>query len=278
MPPRAYWKGQLKLSLITFPVRLYNALNSSHKVSMNQLHSECKQRIKTQTVCPEHGPVPRTDLIKGYEFEKGKYVVIDEGDLERIKLESNRTLELVQFVDRDELSPVHLNTPYFVAPEGNMGEDAFCVIREAMRDAGKIGIGRVVLSAREHMFALDPDGKGFSMTTLRYSGELRSSTPYFEEIGDHEIDEDHMSLAQQLITKHSAPFDHAAFSDRYQDALMEMIRAKIEGTETVDEPQAETSNVVNLMDALKMSVEAAPKKPPAASVKSTRKKKKAKRA
>ncbi len=277
MPPRAYWKGQVKLSLVAFPVRLYNAISSSSRVALNQLHAECNSRIKSKTTCPIHGEIPRSDLVKGYEFEKGKYVVIDDADLERIKLESNRTLELLQFIDADELQPKLLNTPYYVAPDGALGEEAFAVIREALQRTNKVGIGRVILSNREHVFALQPEDRGFCMTTLRYAQEIKSSTSYFEEIGKHEIDDDQLSLAEELIRKHSAVFEPEQFKDRYRDGLMEVIKAKIEGAEPVVEQQAEAGKVINLMDALKQSVKAKPgKKPPASSVKTTRAKKKSK--
>lgn len=269
MPPRASWKGQLKLSLVSIPVCLYNAITSSSRVSMNQLHKGCNRRLKQQMVCPEHGNVDRADIVKGYEYEKDRFVIIEEEDLESIKIETNKTIEITQFVDADELDSIYLDAPYYVAPDGPMAEDAFRVVREAMKKSGKVAIGRVVMSSREHVVTISPDGPGFRMSTLRTADEVKASGQYFEAIREAEVPKDHLALAEQLIAGISAPLDLSQFHDRYQDAMLTMIKAKIAGTTPVAAPEVEVGQVINLMEALKQSVAtaAAQKKPPAASVK-----------
>lgn len=283
MPPRASWTGHLKCSLVSFPVRLYNAVSSSSRISLNQLHRETHRRLKQQMIEPELGPVDRTDIVKGYEFEKDRYVILDEADLEKVKLETNKVIDLVQFIDAGEVDQRYLDNPYYVAPDGPVAEDAFRLVREAMREAKKTGIGRIVLSNREYVAALDVYGTGFLMTTLRYAHEVRGADAYFEDIRNGQVDKQQLKLAKDLIEGMSAKFDPAQFTDRYQDALMEVIKAKIEGTEPVVAHEEEVGKIINLMEALKKSVEAAggQKKPPAKSIKKAEKKpaaKKAKRA
>ncbi len=275
MPPRASWKGQLKLSLIAIPVRLYNAVTSTAKVSLNQLHRDCHQRLRNNLNCPEHGDVPRSEVVKGYQYEKGKYVVIEESDLDQIRLETTKIVEIVQFVDAGELDPIYWNTPYYVAPDGPVAEEAFRVIREALQKTGKIGIGRVVMVGKEYVVALKVEDKGFMLTTLRYAAEIRSSASYFEEITEGAVPKDQLKLAEQLIESKSSPLDTAGFTDRYQEALLEVIKAKIDGSEPVLVQEAEAGKVLNFMEALKQSVAAdVKKKPPARSVKKTAARKK----
>lgn len=287
MPPRASWTGYLRLSLVTIPVRMYNAVTSTSKVSLNQLHKDCHQRMRQQMVCPEHGNVEREDIVKGYEYEKDKYVVIDEADLEKVKLETTKTVELIQFVNAGELNPIFLNTAYYVAPEGPVAEEGFRVIRDAMRQANKVGIGRVVMSGKEHIVALQVEDKGFVLNTLHYASEVRSPAAYFEEILNKEVNKDQLNLAKQLVENSTVTFDPSQFKDRYQEALLEIIKAKVEGSEPILVPSAEVGKVVNLMDALRQSVAQskpakeeglkAEKKPPAESVKpAARSKKKSK--
>ncbi len=272
MAPRASWKGQLKLSLVTLPVRLYNATTSTSKITLNQLNRETNNRLRQQMIDPETGPVNRQDVVKGYEYEKGKYVLVEAEELDKIKLETDKTIDLIQFCDAAELNPLYLSSPYFLAPDGPMGEEAFRVIRDAMRKTNKVGIGRVVIANREHIVALQVWQQGFLLTTLRYANEVRSATPYFSEITEKEVRADQLSLAEQLIDNIAAPFDPSLFEDRYQDALLALVKAKIEGSEPVYAQEAEVGQVINLMEALKASVENMPKKKPAAqSVKSPKK-------
>jgi DNA end-binding protein Ku len=274
MAPRASWSGQLKLSLIGIPVRLYNVISSQNETPRHMLHKECLQRVRYQTVCPEHGNIGRDEIVKGYEYEKDRYIVLDEAALETIKLETTKAIELIQFIEAKELDPLFLNTPYYVAPDGRVAEEAFRVIREAMRHVNKIGIGRVVMTSKEHLIALRVQGKGFVLTTMHYAQEVRSATAYFEEIRDGEVEKDQLTLAEQLVESKSAPFDPEHFSDRYQKALLEIVKAKIEGAEPVRALKSEPGKVVNLMEALKKSLAQTSKKPPAASVKTPARKQK----
>jgi len=285
MPPRASWTGYLKVSLVTIPIRLYNAISSTSKISLNQLHKNCNQRLKQQMVCPIHGKVEREDIAKGYEFEKDKYVVIDEADLEGLALETTKSIEITQFIERDQLNPIYLNTPYYVGPDGPIAEEAFRVIREAMRQSGKLGIGRVVMSGKEHVVVLDVEDKGFKLSTLYYASEVRSGAAYFEDIRNADVDRGHLELAKQLIEQYTVDFNPEQYKDRYQDALLEIIKQKIEGTTPIVVQRTEVGKVVNIMDALRQSVAQASskaklqKKPPAESIKTTeRAQKKAKRA
>ena len=278
MPPRATWTGQLRISLVAFPVRLYSAVSSASRVSMNQLHKDCGRRLRQQMVCPEHGAVERTDIVKGYEYEKDKYVTIDEADLEKVRLDTTRTIDILRFVSADELDPLYEESAHYVGPDGAMAEEAFRVVREALRQSGKVGIGRVVIAGRERIVALKPQDRGFVLSTLRSAEEVRAAGPYFEGIKDAEISPDQLQLAAQLIESKSASLDISSFQDRYQHSLMEIIKAKIAGAEPVVSPEAEVGQVINLMEALKRSLEQEPvKKPAARSVKTAAKAKRARK-
>jgi DNA end-binding protein Ku len=275
MAPRASWTGYLRLSLVTIPVRLYNAISSTSKVSLNQLHKECNLRLRQQMVCPEHGKVEKEDIVKGYEFEKDRYVVVDETDLEKIRLETTKTIELIQFVDANELDPIYFNTPYYVAPDGPVAEEGFRIVREAMRQANKVAIGQVVISSKEQVVALKVQERGLVLNTLHYAEEIRNSSSYFEEIKNGNVDKNQLALAEQLVKSYTAAFDPSKFTDHYQNSLLEVIKGKIAGSEPVVAQRVEAGKVINLMDALKQSLtqkqslaqSVAQKKPPAASVK-----------
>jgi DNA end-binding protein Ku len=254
MPPRTSWTGNLKLSLINIPIRLYRAVSSTARTSLNMLHEECHQRIKYQYTCPVHGEVEKDHIVKGYQYERGRYVVLSDDDLDKVKLETTRTLEIVQFIEDAELDPIFLDTPYYMAPDGPVAEEAFRVLREAMRHENKTAIGRVAMGGREHIVAISPHEKGLVMTTLHYGREVRKSEPYFEEIAEKEIDEDELALARQLIGSKSRPFDPNAFRDRYEEALGETIRAKLQGEEPEALAVEEPRKIVDFMDALKRSI------------------------
>jgi DNA end-binding protein Ku len=244
----------LKISLVTVPVRVYTALNNGEKITFNQLHKGCHQRVRQKLVCPVHGEVERENIVKGYEYAEQKFVTMDEADLEKVRLETTATLDLVQFVRPEELDPLLLDAPYYVGPDGPVAEEGFGVLREALRRAKLIGIGRVVLSGKEKLVALKPLGKGFVFFVLRYLAEVRPANDYFQDLPEQKPDETQVALAQQLIASKSAPFHHAAFTDRYQSALLEVIKAKIQGTEPVLVPRHEVDQVISLMDALRQSV------------------------
>jgi DNA end-binding protein Ku len=276
MAPRASWTGYLRLSLVTIPVRLYNAISSTSKVSLNQLHKNCNLRLRQQMVCPEHGKVEKEDIVKGYEFEKDRYVVVDEADLEKIRLETTKTIDLMQFVDAGELDPIYFNTPYYVAPDGPVAEEGFRILREAMRQANKIAIGQVVISSKEQVVALKVQERGLVLNTLHYAEEIRNAASYFEEIKNGDVDKNQLALAEQLVNSYTTAFDASKFTDRYQNALLEVIKGKIAGSQPVVAQRVEAGKVINLMDALKQSLaqSAAQKKPPAASVKTVAQKEK----
>ena len=270
MAPRASWKGQLRLSLVAIPIRMYNAVSGATRISLNQLHKDCHLRLKQRMECPEHGPVDRSEIVKGYEYEKDTYVVIDDADLESVKLETTKIIEIVQFVDEKDLDPIFYESPYYVAPDGPVADEAFRVIRTAMNKSGKIAIGRVVLTNREHVIAIKPKGKGMLLSTLRTNAEVREAAPCFEEIRDGEVKKEQLQLAEQLIETLNEPLDITKFNDRYQDALLDVIKAKVKGEPPIQVQEAEPGKVINFMEALMKSVADAPakgkKKPPAPSV------------
>jgi DNA end-binding protein Ku len=261
---RSNWKGYLRVSLVSCPVRLYVASSSAEKISFNNLVPGSMSRISMVPTDPATGkPVRREELLKGYEFEKGRYVVVSEEELEQLQVESNRVIDVTQFVADDEVDPLYLDSPYWLAPDGKMANEAFRVIVEAMRREGKVGVGRLVLSSRERPVLLSPRGKGIMIRTLRAPDEVRREGPYFEDIEEGPLDQSAITLAQQIVAQKSAPFDPQMFGDRYQEALAELIKAKIKGEKVVTPEVAEPVPVVDLMAALKKSLETM--KPPASS-------------
>lgn len=270
MALRASWKGHLRLSLVSCPVRLYNATTAGKRVSFNLLHRETNNRVRMVPHDPERGAVDRSELVRGYEYERDRYVVVGDEDLAKVKLESSEIIDIESFVDADDADPIYFESPYYLAPDGAVAEETFRVIREAMRRKNKIALSRIVLSSREHLIAMSPRDKGIMVTTLRTADEVRADEPYFADIRDEAPEPELVELAEQLIEKKSAPFDPASFHDRYQDALLELVKAKIKGEEPVIAKAPERGKVINLMDALKRSVgEAEERKPPATSRPST---------
>ncbi len=254
MAPKTSWTGNLKLSLISVPVRLYRAVSATSRISLNMLHEGCNRRIHYRYDCPVHGTVDKNDIVKGYQYEKGKYVVLDEETLGNVKLETTKTMEIVQFVREEELDPVYLGTPYYLAPDGPVAEEAFSVLREAFRLSGKVGIGRVTMAGREHIAAIQPRDKGFVLTTLHYAKEVRNAGIYFEGIHGREIARDELDLAQQLIEKKTRTFHPEEFRDRYDEALSEVIQAKLAGKEPTVVAEEQPGKVVDFMEALKRSI------------------------
>jgi DNA end-binding protein Ku len=225
MKPRCTWSGYLKLSLVTVPVRVYNAISTADKISFNQLHKTCHQRIKQKLVCPVHGEITREDLVKGYEYATDQFVILNETDLEAVRLETTSTIELVQFIRPDELNPMFLDAPYYVGPDGPVAEEGFTVFCEALRRAKRIGIGRVVLGGKEKLVALKPSGKGLAFFTLRYATEVRAANPYFEDLRQEPPDAAQVALAQKLIESKSSPLNLASFTDCYQTAVLDLVKA-----------------------------------------------------
>jgi DNA end-binding protein Ku len=266
MAPRTTWKGHLKLSLVSCPVRLYNAVSRSERVSFHLLHKDTHNRIQMFPHDPELGKVDRSDLVKGYEYEKDQYVILTQEDFDKVQIDSSKAIVIEKFVDQKDVDPIYFDSPYYVAPDGPVAEETFRVVHEAMRQKKKVALSRVVLSSREHLIALSVRDKGFVVMTLRAANEVREDTPYFEDIGEEEPDPEMLELAEALIDKKSGKFDPSEFKDRYQEALLELVKAKIKGQEPVIAKAPERGKVVNLMDALKRSLdEGEARKPPAKS-------------
>ena len=261
MAARAYWKGQIRLALVSIPVEIYPATKSGASISFRQIHEPSGKRVHYEKVVEGIGPIDAGEIIKGYEVSKGNYVLLDEEEIESVKIESKKTLELVQFVEAHEIDPLYFEKPYYIAPADDLAEEAFIVLREALRKAKKVGLGQLSMRGREVLVAIKPCGKGLLMETLRYADEVRKGQAFFTEIDDQKPDEELLDLATTLIDKKTAPFDAANFEDHYAGALMNLIQKKAKAKdgkkvlEDVDEPDpGRGSNVVDLMAALKKSV------------------------
>jgi DNA end-binding protein Ku len=257
MAPRSTWKGHLRLSLVSCPVRLYNATSRSEKVAFNLLHKDTHNRIQMKPHDPELGPVERSDLVKGFQYEKDQYVVFTEEDFDKVQIETSKAIVIEKFVDANDVDPIYFEQPYYVAPDGAVAEETFRVIQHAMREKRKVGLSRIVLANRERLIALTCRDKGFLMMTLRTADEVRDSADYFTDIKDEEPEEEMLDLAEKLIEQRSGRFDPSEFKDRYHDAVVEMVKAKVKGQEPVLAKAPERGKVINLMDALKRSLEEA---------------------
>jgi DNA end-binding protein Ku len=256
MAPRAYWKGSLKLSLVSCPVVLYPASTTVEKTRFHMINKETGNRLKQQMVDSETGDVVESDQKgRGYELGKGEYVEIEKEELEAVQVESNHTIEIESFVPRDEIDKRYLNHPYYIAPDGKAGVDAFAVIRDAMKDKDRVALARVVLSNREHVMAIEPLGKGLLGTTLRYPYELRDEGEYFDDIKNPKISRDMIELAAHILDSKAAHFDPSKFKDEYENALKTLVKRKAAGKPVkVVEPEERPDNVINLMDALRQSL------------------------
>jgi DNA end-binding protein Ku len=254
---RSSWKGYLKLSLVSCAVALYNATSASERVSFNTLNRKTGNRLKQQMLdSVTEEPVDPSDRVKGYQVSKGQYVMVEDEDLEALKIESTKLIEIEAFVPEAEVDQIYLDSPYYLAPDDRVAEEAFAVIRDAMAAKQVVGIGRVVLQRRERMLMLAPRGKGILATTLRYPYEVRQDAEYFSDIADVKLPDDMMSIAEVIIERKSGHFQPEKFTDRYEEAVVSMLRAKQAGqTFAVPETPA-PSKVVNIMDALKRSLEA----------------------
>jgi DNA end-binding protein Ku len=269
MAARPYWKGQIRLALVSIPVEIYSATRSGATIAFNQIHEPTGKRIKYEKVVPGVGAVDPDEIVKGYEVSKGSYVLLEDEELEAVKLESKKTLELTQFVDPSEIDPLYYEKPYYVVPADDLAEEAFVVLREALRDTKKVALGQLAMRGREYMVSLKPCGRGILLETMRYADEVVKAQGYFREISDTKPDTEMLELAETLIDKKTAKFDPAKFHDRYVDALKDLIEkkrkskgAKIEAEE--EETPKRGSNVVDLMAALKKSIEKPTAKPAAA--------------
>lgn len=270
MAPRAYWKGYLKLALVSCPVKLYSATSSADKISFNQLHKDTHNRVQMRYHDPELGEVDRKDLVKGYQFEKDRYVIVEKEELDAIQIESNKTINIEGFVDTADIDEIYLDSPYFLGPDGPVAEETFAVIRESLKRAGKVALARIVLAGRERLIAIEPRGEGFLMTTLRTKKEVRNHEHYFEPL-DVDLDDELMGMAEMIIKQKEIEFDPETFVDRYEVALMELVKSKIAGKEPIISKAPEQGKVINLMDALKASIEDERRPAAASKAKSTRK-------
>ena len=276
MPARAYWQGQIRLALVSIPVEIYSATKSGASVAFKQIHEPTGKPIHYEKVVTGVGPVDTDEIMKGYEVSKGEFVLLEQDEIDAVKLESKKTLELTQFVDASEIPVLYYEKPYFVVPADDLAEEAFIVLREALRRTKKVGLGQLAMRGREYVVSLKPCGRGMVLETLRYADEVNKAQSYFREIPDAKPDSELLDLAEALIDKKSAAFDPQEFHDRYVDALKDLIerKRKTKGKvieEVDDDTPAKSSNVVDLMAALKKSMEksgggatSAPAKKPAA--------------
>ena len=256
MAARAYWKGSLKLSLVSCPVLLYPASTSADKTRFHMINKETGNRLKQQMVDAETGDIVEGDQkARGYELTKGEYVEIEKDELDAVQIESNHSIDIDSFVPKDEIDKRYLNHPYYIAPDGKAGVDAFAVIRDAMKDQDRVALARIVLTNREHIIAIEPLGKGLLGTTLRYPYELRDEGEYFDDIKSPKISKDMVELAGHILKTKAAHFDPSKFKDEYEDALKKLVRRKAAGKPVKAAERAEKpDNVISLMDALKASL------------------------
>src|ERR1043165_8876370 len=255
MAPRANWKGFLRLSLVTCPVALYPATSESEKVSFNQLNRKTGHRIKYAKVDADTGEeVANEDIVKGYKVDTDTFIEVTKEELENVALESTRTIEIDEFVDRSEIDPRYLIRPYYLRPDGKVGHDAFAVIRETIREMNKVAIGRVVLTNREHIIALEPMDKGLMGTLLRYPYEVRSADEYFDDIQDVKVTKDMLDLARHIVNQKAGHFEPDKFEDQYETALLDLINQKRAGKPIAPKERPRGENVVDLMEALRKSI------------------------
>ena len=261
MAARPIWRGQIRLALVSIPVELFPATRSGAQIQFHQVHEPSGKRIKYEKVVPGIGPVDRDEIVKGYEVSKGHYVLLDPEEIESVKLESRRTLDLVEFVDDDGIDPMYFDKPYYVVPADDLAEEAYVVLRDALTAAKKVGVGQLAMRGQEYVVALKPCGRGLLLETLRYADEVNKSSGFFRDIGDHKPDPDLLDMASMLIERKAGEFDPAEFHNRYVDALHRLIaeKQKKKGEKVIEDPDADApplkgSNVIDLMAALKKSL------------------------
>lgn len=269
MAPRPVWKGQLRLSLVSIAVEMYTATVSGARISFRQIHKPSGKPINYEKVAAGVGPVDKDDIFSGFEVEKDEFLLIDPKEIDAIKLETKKTFELVQFVGQSDISPIYYDTPYYLVPADDLAQDAYRVVRDALRAAGKIGLGQITMRGREHLAAVRPCGDGLLVETLRYADEVRAADPLFSDINDDTADADLLEVATALIDRKTAPFKAESFKDNYAIALREMIEAKRANRKTPrvsteGSPTAASGNVIDLMAALKQSLSKAGKVPSSA--------------
>ncbi|MEB8386752.1 Ku protein [Rhodobacteraceae bacterium KMM 6894] len=259
MALRALWKGQLRLSLVSIPVEIFSATKTGARVSFRQIHKPSGKRIRYEKSVPGIGPIKTEDIVKGYEMDRDEYILLDPDEIDAIKLETKKTFELVQFVDACEISPLYFDKPYYISATDELAQDAYRVVRDALRQAGKVGLGQVTMRGKEYLAAVKPCGDGLLMETLHYEDELREADQIFTDIKDEKVDKDLLEVATSLIDRKSAPFDAGAYHDKYAEAMQALLDAKIKNKNTPrvradDDDSAGGDNVVDLMSALKQSL------------------------
>ncbi|WP_438751924.1 Ku protein [Pararhizobium sp. O133] len=266
MVSRAMWKGQLRLSLVSIPVEVFSATKTGARFSFRQIHEPSGKPVHYDKVVEGVGPVDTDEIVKGYEYESGKYVLLEPEEIDAVKLETKKTLELVQFVDSSEISPIYYDKPYYVVPADDLAEDAYRVVRDALRKAGKVGLGQLTLRGREYIAAIRPCGDGLLLETLHYADELRKADPMFHGLSGKTSEDELLDVATALIDKKTSKFNAANFKDNYSTALKELVqrklkgkKAKIEVDEDDDDKGKRGDNVVDLMSALKKSLESSSK-------------------
>jgi len=266
MAARPIWKGQLRLSLVSIPVEMYSATKSGARISFRQIHEPTGKPVRYQKIVPGVGPVDAGDIMKGFEYEKDRYLLIDPDDVDEIKLETKKTLELIQFVDACEISPLYFDKPYYLVPTDELAEDAYRVVRDALRSTKMVGLGQVTMRGKEYLAAVKPCGDGLLLETLHYAEEIRNADPVFSGIEDETSDKDLLEVATSLIKRKTGTFKAESFKDNYGEALRDLIarKTKSKTTKRVDTQDTESSdegdNVIDLMSALKQSLEKTEKK------------------
>lgn len=255
-PGRAYWKGFLRLSLVSIPVEVYTAVETAAAISLNQIHKPTGKRINYTKTVKGVGPVDSADIVKGFEVDKDVYVTLEEDEIEALKVDSKRTLDLSQFIDAGEIDPRYFEKPYYIVPADEQAAEGYLVIREALAEMKKMGVGQITMSGREHIVAVGPVERGLVMEVLRYAGEVRSPNPYFNDLPSLKLDKEMVALARELISKKAAPFEPAKFHDTYADAMRALIAEKAKGRRIVSKPSPADpeGKVVDLLDALRKSL------------------------
>lgn len=263
MAPRALWKGQLRLSLVAIPVEIYSATKPDGRVSFRQIHRPSGKKVRYEKTVPEIGPVDAADIVKGYEIGDDEYLLIDPEEIDAIKLETKKTFELVQFVDFRDIPPIYFNKPYYIVPSDDLAEDAYRVVRDALRQTNKVGLGQVTMRGKEYLAAVKACGDGLLMESLHYENELREADQIFTGIEDAPADAELVEVATSLIERKSAPFDATAYTDKYAAALRDLLEAKRKDKKAPrvrDDAEREVAGgdkVVDLMSALKQSLKTA---------------------
>ena len=256
MAPRAFWTGHLRLSLVNIPVKLYPATTAERAIAFHQIHEPSGKRIRYQKIVPGVGPVENEEITKGFEYDKGKYVLIDQKEVDDLKLESKQTIDLARFVDEGAIDDRYFETPYYLLPDGEMADEGYAILQKALKDAKKIGVGQFILRGRGNIVAIKPFGKGLLLEVLRHANEIRAAEPIFKEITEVKVDKEALDLAKELIKRKSGKFEPEQYKDQYSEAVWELINAKIENrAPEIVEAGPPTAKVINIMDALKKSVQ-----------------------